>query len=288
MTIFELVKIALDELYKEGEDRYATKVDDEIKARMLYLSTSYGELTNPDRKPIDYKDPATRFAYVYKYVAAHGDYLFQTMQRLREKLKSNIFSTENIRVSCVGGGPGSDIIGILKYLDHFKNDEPVENVRCFLLDREQSWADAWSELDESLGLNVRLNSNFQPLDVTNSSSWEAQRKFLQADIFTLSFFVSEVYALDGSGDVTDFWRKLFTGAKSGALFLYNDNGHGDFNGYFDSQCEHAGLQLVTSENNFRITPSYSEKASELEFYKNKFNHSPKIQGYISLRVYRKP
>ena len=36
MTIFQLVKIALDELYKEGQKTYGVALDAEIKARMLY------------------------------------------------------------------------------------------------------------------------------------------------------------------------------------------------------------------------------------------------------------
>ena len=109
MTIFELVKIALDELYEEGQKQYESSLDKKIKERMGYLTESYGQLTDPNREPVNYKDPATRFAYVYKYVAAHGDYLVQVMQRLRAR-QGNIFEAERVRVSCVGGGPGSDII----------------------------------------------------------------------------------------------------------------------------------------------------------------------------------
>ena len=64
MTLFELVKLALDELYAEGSAMYGSALDAEIKQRMAYLSTCYGSLNNMSRTPIDYKDPATRFAYV--------------------------------------------------------------------------------------------------------------------------------------------------------------------------------------------------------------------------------
>jgi hypothetical protein len=199
MTIFELVKLALDDLYAEAALTYGAKVDDQIRARIAYLSSSYGDLTNAGRKPVDYKNPATRFAYVFKYVAAHGDYLVQGLKRLRTKLGGNIFENESVRVSCVGGGPGSDIIGVLKYLDEHKQDEGVRKITCYLLDREQAWADTWTELDASLKMKIQLNANFQGLDVANSESWRYQRKFLQADLFTMSYFVSEVYSLDVAG-----------------------------------------------------------------------------------------
>lgn len=117
MTIFELVKIALDELYAQGNQQYGADLDEKIKERMEYLSSSYAKLNDNAREPVDYKDPATRFAYVYKYVAAHGDYVVQVMQQLRSELDGNIFQGKNARITCVGGGPGSDIIAVLKYLN---------------------------------------------------------------------------------------------------------------------------------------------------------------------------
>lgn len=288
MTIFELVKIALVELYAQGTKQHGDKLDQKIKKRMEYLSESYQQLNDENRKLVDYKDPATRFAYVYKYVAAHGDYLVQIMEKLNHNLKGKVFQTGSVRVSCVGGGPGSDIIAILKYLDEYKDDERVEKVTCYLLDKEQAWADTWTELDESFDVGVRLHANFQSLDVTNSESWKFQQKFMQADLFTLSYFVSEVRSLDKDGKVTEFWKMLFEGAKPGALFVYDDNGNKDFNSYFDSQWSGMGLKCLISEDNVTWTPRYSEQASKLGEYRKKFDGlQPKLQGTISYRVLRK-
>ena len=154
MTIFELVKLALDELYAEAKQTYRSEVDGEIRNRIDYLCTSYGSLTVTGRRPVDYKDPATRFAYVFKYVAAHGDYLVQGLNMLRSELGGPIFPGENARVSCIGGGPGSDIIGVLKYLDEQKKSEKVDKITCYLLDKEQAWADTWTELDASLKMKI--------------------------------------------------------------------------------------------------------------------------------------
>lgn len=289
MTIFELVKIALDELYAEGVRQYGDQLDTVIRERMAYLTASYLKLNQADRQAVDYRDPATRFAYVYKYVAAHGDYVVQVLEKLRAEYgRTALFGAETLRVSCVGGGPGSDIIAVLKYLEDYKATEPVKKVIAYLLDKEQAWADTWVELDDSLQVDVSLHANFQPLDVTNPASWASQQKFLQADLFTLSYFVSEVISLDTNGVVTNFWRTLFNGAKPGALFLYDDNGHTDFNGYFDRQWQAAGLELLLSADNVRLTPRFSEQAAELAVYQQKFQHNPKIQAYLSYRVLRKP
>jgi hypothetical protein len=176
---------------------------------------------------------------------------------------------------------------VLKYLDEYNNEENVEKVICYLLDKEQAWADTWTELDESFGLPLPLNTNFQPLDVTNLDSWKFQQKFLQADLFTMSYFVSEVCHLDTNGDVSKFWGKLFQGAKPGALFVYIDNGHEDFNSYFDAQWQAAGLTCLICEDNTRWIPRYSEQSSDLGIYCQKFGQQPKLQGFLSYRVLRK-
>ena len=287
MTIFELVKVALDQLYADAKATHGKKVDTKIKDSLAYLSKSYGDLNASGRKAIDYKDPAIRFAYVYRYVAAHGDYIVQVLRTLRDHLSAPVFSGSTARISCIGGGPGSDIIAVLKYLDEMGTIEPVKKVICYLLDAEQAWADSWTELDEALSSSVALNANFQPLNVVEPKTWQAQKKFLQADLFTISYFVSEVKSLDGKGVVSDFWLTVFKEAKAGAYFLYIDNGHDDFNSYFDKLWKKAGLKLVAGKDNIRFTPRYSEQASELKEYSAKFDQNPKVQAWLTYRILRK-
>ena len=122
-----------------------------------------------------------------------------------------------------------------------------------------------------------------------AASIEMRTSHLQADLFTLSYFVSEVYSLDvdGSGTVTAFWQELFRSAKPGAMFIYTDNGSDRFNNYFRRQCEASKLKQVLCRDNIGITPSYTEQKSELAEYSNKFDHNPKIKSTMTLRALRK-
>lgn len=288
MTLFELVKIVLDELYVEAEEMYGSYVDETIKTRMAYLTSVYNKLSSSAHEPIDYKDPATRFAYVYKYVPAHGDYVFQLLENAHGQLDEPVFADSDARVSCIGGGPGSDLIGVLKYIDYRNRTEPVRAVTAYLLDREQAWSDTWTEVNMKFDLDIKFHSAFQPFDVTLPETWESQKRFLKADLFTLSYFVSEIMALDKTGGVSKFWSTLFTGAKVGAYILYIDNGHAHFSGYFDEKWRSAGgWELIDHEDYACFTPSGSEQASEVAEYTDKFGRSPKIQGKISSRFLRK-
>lgn len=289
MTIFQLIKLALDELYEEGRIEYgALQLDGQIKQRLAYLSASYRNLTDPSRQPIDYRDPATRFAYAYMYVAAHADYVLQVLQALENHFDGPIFDTEQVRVSCIGGGPGSDLVAVLKYLSEGDVNSHVSDVICYLLDGEQAWADTWTEVGPKLNVPFKLGTNFQPLDVTRPDSWRSQKRFLQADLFTMSYFASEVHALDNEGGLTPFWETLFDAAKPGALFLYVDNGHRDFNEYIDELTDDMGLQTVIGVDNGHMRTRVWERANEVRFYTDKFDKSPKLQGTVSYRVLRKP
>ena len=288
MTLFQLVRIALDELYDEAVEVYGQDTDDQIKAQFPYLSTSYGQLISTVRTPIDYKNPAVRFAYVYMYTASHGDYVVRLLEILAQQLGGKIFQNDPGRVSCIGGGPGSDVIAIVKYLTDSTDTETLKRLTVFLLDKEQAWGDSWTELNMKLPTSsMQLNTVFQQMDILKPD-WTSQRKFLDADVFTLSYVVSEVYAFDDGGVVTQFWQQLFKKAKSGAIFLYDDNGSDTFNSYFDNQWQTAGLELIAHGTNERWFPRHSEQKSELDLYTNKFHKDPKLQSTLTYRILRKP
>jgi hypothetical protein len=282
-----LVKLVLNELYDEGSEEYDNKLDAEIKTRIEYLKVSYKALNLEDGKIISYRDPATRCAYVYKYVAAHSDYLVQILEALRTKIHGNIFKGNTLRLSCVGGGPGSDVIGTLKYLAEYAEEEPVKKMICYLLDGEQAWSDTWTEIGESFASNIAVNVNFQKLDVRDPESWSAQKKSLKADLFTFIYFISEVYSLD-DGTIAAFWKKIFDVSGSGAIFVYIDNGHESFDNYFDEQWkDRSDLNCVLRGDTTQKTMRRSEKSAEIDEYRQKFIQHPKLQATISFRVLRK-
>lgn len=283
MTLFQLVRATLNPLYASAVAAHGNNTDAAIAAAVKYLSASYDDLTDTSRAKVNYQDPVTRFAYVYKYVAAHASYVEQLLGTYRLIKGQNVFADERLRLTCIGGGPGSDLIAVLKFISEH-TDEPVKKVTSYLVDGEQGWADSWTELDDTLNLPFNLNTNFQPLDVTQPNTWATQTNFLNADVFTISYFVSEVMSLDHSGVVTSFWNNVFSSAKSGALFFYTDNGADCFNSYFDNLWNAHGLVCVYKYDNVRTLPSYDEEKADLGDYLTKFGHMPKIQSYLSGRI----
>src|SRR5215813_13000299 len=117
MNIFQLIKTVLDEIYERisGEE---TKKDEQIAAKMVAIREAYKKLAK-EGVPNDYSEAVTRFAYIYVYVTSHANIVYQLLRRcslcpscspLIDLLKQG-----QVLVSSIGGGPGSDFLGILKY-----------------------------------------------------------------------------------------------------------------------------------------------------------------------------
>jgi len=228
-----------------------------------------------------YQDGRTRFAYVYKYVASNADYLYQMLRS--DPNTNKLFEKEKLLVSCIGGGPGSDLIGLLKFIT--RHGEHVERITCYLCDQEQAWADSWTDISDKLDLPLMLNANFQALDVTDSTSWQKQKKFLNSDIFTLSFFVSEVVRFKND-DLEKFWSTLFGEARTGACFVFIDNAHSDFTDYFDELCEQHKIKTLTKAE-YEITPSSDEQKADLGDYLKIFGEYPRMKQQLAYRLLRK-
>lgn len=104
---------------------------------------------------------------------------------------TEVFDSEEVHVSCIGSGPGSDLVGILKLM--LKKDKR-SRLYSSLCDRESTWGDSWQHIERKIQEHIDLCSEFQKIDVTSREILQSDMKYLRADLFTLIFFVSEIYS----------------------------------------------------------------------------------------------
>lgn len=281
MTIFELLRAILFDQYELVPGSEA-KRNQAIEAQMTALALAFNDLKDEDRAPPDYQDAATRFAYVRKYTACHADIVAEKIRSI--PALGELFERGGwIEVACVGGGPGSDFLGIVK---HMIRTGATTSLKCFLLDREPAWGDTWAGVEQHTeDLTFRISTHCQTIDVTDAASWQVQKRYLRADLFTFIYFISEVWRL--RDDAEEFFVNLFESAKPGSLFLFVDNKEQDFYSWFDGMANGGGLGLLArGEEKFQISPA--EEKTDLEPFYSRFSHSPKLQTWIAWRVYRKP
>ena len=277
MNCFQLVKTVLDELYVRLPGLSEDEKTEAIIKMLRYLEEQYAGLARGLR--IDYTDPVTRFAYVYKYVTSHANIVCQIIEgstELTDLLRQGRFS-----VTCIGGGPGSDLLGILK---HVLSNGARPVLRCTLLDGETTWADCWSDVDEKLSDQLLVKTSFQTFDVTNERTWATTSKYLDADLITMIYFMSEVYSQRKFAD--SFFSNLFGNVSSGTLFLYVDNNSPEFYKWFDALAAANGLEVLQSSEGRMGIADLEEEKKDLGEYFTRLG-VPKLKPNIAYRVCRK-
>lgn len=275
MNCFQIIKSVLDEAYNDIEGSEAEK-DEDIRSALNYLRDQYSRLLHGT--DIDYSHPITRFAYIYTYVTSHANIVCSIIENSNDL--SVIFDNDKVNVACIGGGPGSDFLGILKYL--MLNDKKPA-VRFQLCDREKTWAESWSDVDNKVDPEFRISSSYLPLDITDPKDWKAHTKYLQSDLFTMIYFMSEVRVLRDSADA--YFEYLFETARKDALFLFVDNNNPEFYGWFDELAEEHGIAILKSREISMTPPSHENKYDLGEYY-DKFNY-PKLKANVAYRIGRK-
>lgn len=278
MTLTQLIKLVLDQAYDEMPYVNEEDKDQQVKERLESLSLMYSQLARGPHQPINYADPVTRFAYIYKYTIAHADYVMQLVRNCPEL--SQLFDGPMAAVACLGGGPGSDFLGIMKYM---LSQGKKADLTCHIFDRERAWGDSWSDVARSLDATFRFFPVFQQLDVTDASTWGSYSKYLKADVFTLSFFLSEVWKI--KEDATPYFNYCLAKARKGAMFLFIDNNASEFYGWYDTLAASHGIQQVQG-NSCKMAFSNEEEKADLGRYYGKFGW-PKRESRVAFRVGRK-
>ena len=123
------------------------------------------------------------------------------------------------------------------------------------------------------------------MDVTDSGIRGVDTKTIipQSDVFTLSYFISELYRFRSSAE--PFFHNTFSMAKPGSLILFIDNADSRFYGWFDYMTGRYDFETIqTGERSFEF--SNEEEKRDLGEYFDKFGW-PRRRAEASFRVLRK-
>lgn len=279
MNLMQLIKLVLDDAYEAINVPDDATKDDQINRELTNLSSEYGKLASKTSAPIDYSDGVKRFAYIYKYTVAHADYIMQLIQG--SKALRDLLAKNSIEVACLGGGPGSDLLGILKYL--IRTGAKDLSLKCYIFDKERAWGDSWSDVASQLKPPFQVFPVFQQMDVTESKTWASYQKFLRADLFTLSYFLSEVWKIKGAAE--PFFEHCMSQMKSGSMMLFVDNNDSRFRDWFDAMAKKHGL-VVDKSDEGELCFSNNEEKKDLGKYFDKFGW-PKRKSDAAWRIMKK-
>ncbi len=159
-----------------------------------------------DEPDIDYEDPLCRLGYLYRHATANATLFEQVLigsGELRQKIRGA--GGGRLHVCSAGGGPGTELLGLAKYLLRRQFlVGPPRKISFTVLDNVPQWAETWQQLAEAVEDEFRASlvdegwepptiaEKFLPMDVLDATSYEPYAyQFGKADIVVFNYLFSE-------------------------------------------------------------------------------------------------
>ena len=158
-----------------------------------------------DEPEIRYDDPLCRLGYLYTHAAANAT-LFEKVLGHSDELRGKIdgASQEALNVCSLGGGPGTELLGLAKYLLSFTDIAPPRKISFTVIDNVLEWAETWRRLADAVEDEFRSSLGqdgieppviapmFLPLNVLEASSYRNfGYQFKNADMVVFNYLFSE-------------------------------------------------------------------------------------------------
>lgn len=176
----------------------------------------YSMIDNPD-----YGSIVKQFCYLYKYSVPHGYYIYVALKNLRPKIRPSIFSRSPTRIACVGGGPGTEIIGLSRYFREIEAENIGNRVEVTIFDKEPSWETACRQVLNCVSPGIEIKLSFVQFDATDPATYR-NLNFSGFHLVMANFFASEIRKAKIVGASKAFWQHMFKSMGAGKIFLAVD------------------------------------------------------------------
>jgi len=283
--IYETVKRVLAALDAQG----AADHDDWselMPASLAVLEGSYRELRNANRDLIDYSELATQAAYVFRYVLGHADFVYDFLKHSRNATGKPLFDAEEIWVTSVGGGPGSELLGLLQYLSEDHGEPDVSKIVYTIVDKEANWQHVVELLVDEVETNIEIELHFQICDIS-SAALPVAVTLKDEELVIMSFFISEVCELPEKNRVIKNLDGLLATMKPDAFLLYNDSDAYSFYMFLNNRIRGATKfdQIIDINAEYKTdTPVYD---GIMEEYVDQYDYRPKLSSKAVTKLLRR-
>lgn len=169
----------------------------------------------------DYGSIVKQFCYLYKYSVPHGYYIYVALKNLRPKIRPSIFSRSPTRIACVGGGPGTEIIGLSRYFREIEAENIGNRVEVTIFDKEPSWETACRQVLNCVSPGIEIKLSFVQFDATDPATYR-NLNFSGFHLVMANFFASEIRKAKIVGASKAFWQHMFKSMGAGKIFLAVD------------------------------------------------------------------
>jgi hypothetical protein len=267
---FQIVHDVLEEniaalVERSGKSR--KDIAEGIKAQAAECSAQW---FSGDVPAINYQNPLCRLSYLYAVVPATANLIQDIFanDELREHFRKVQKDKGTVSVCAFGGGPGTELLGISKWVETTKPKEPIF-LEYLLLDRVNEWLDSWMALKKQIESRFRkfygkerqswplvVSGMFSAVDIKKPASLVNLGPIFDQDIYILSYLVSEIFA--NFEDLRNFTQQIADNAPKGAKFLFVDRKGPRWKEEITSLAKQAGIKLSA----FNDTESYMDPPTE--------------------------
>ena len=152
-------------LDQHGRDEFGLDWTEAVLSSLEGLREAYECLTVNGRVPIDYSTLPTQAAYVFTYAIGRAEFTYQLLKRYRVSLGEPIFPNPEVRITSLGGGPGSEIAGVVKYILDPESGENVNSIEYWVLDKNAEWENLCQSIVDDLSAFLPVKLVYAPLDL---------------------------------------------------------------------------------------------------------------------------
>ncbi|XP_033632619.1 uncharacterized protein LOC117294358 [Asterias rubens] len=204
-----------------------------IGAALTNLSMVYTNLGKAQYIPQpDFTDPAFQCAYVFQYLVKHCHLVYQILWKTLPISIARIWLQRGVNVCSIGGGPGTDIIGVLVFLrsmgSYLGYPENTGRVMGYVLDQYGAWESTWSSLRSNNATlrDSQIYCSYITCDLLDELPTAAtEDEIRQADLVTMikSLSAFQMFLKDGRDIRHCAVTKLLRQLRRGAFVLFIDN-----------------------------------------------------------------
>ena len=283
----------------------ANRIDeDEAIALVKYYRAVNSSAYRSDDPQLNYNDPACREAYLYAYVGAHANLIDNAIYRFDELsalVGSKAHSKDGVLEVCsLGGGPGSELLGFVKFIDRMArtDNECQVDIKFLLIDKVQEWDESWNALvngleetfEDEYGNSRRdwpivVHRSFLSLDLLSAASFrQMPTRFAGIDIFVFNHTVSELLA--NLEDFQKVFNLLVEHASDHTWFLFIDRNQMEVVKSVEDLLDNIELWPRTFIHE-QSTMDIDEQKSDLGRWYERFERDPKLTWNVFYALAKK-
>ena len=242
---------------------------------------------------IPFESLVYRSAYLYEYAPANALAVEAVLNDAAEDqgLISGLLTSKlQISLCCLGGGPGSEILGVAKWL--VRQQLSATQMEVVVIDKCLEWRNQWKSVRDTLNTNFLAGSSnsaqgrrlvvpkgLVSVDIVDPKSAQLPPLVHGYDLYVVSYVVSHIYADDALSQFSKFMQTVIDSAPKGSRFLFIDRHEREreWIGSVTTLLDHPGIEVFGPYFSNRDSPSDSqEEKTDLGVLFKHLNRFPRL------------